>query len=124
MSTGKKIFPYNPKLKELARELRKESTLAEVLLWKYLKGRQLKGYDFHRQKPLYYYIVDFFCPELMLIIEIDGISHEGKIVYDKKRQKFLEEKGFIVLRFTELEIRKRTREVVEQLYDWLDNRGF
>ncbi|MBU2542935.1 DUF559 domain-containing protein [Patescibacteria group bacterium] len=57
---NRKIFPYDPKLKELARELRNDSTIAEILLWKYLRGGQLKGYDFHRQKPLYHFIVDFF----------------------------------------------------------------
>ena len=62
----KKFIPYDPKLKERARNLRLNSTLAEVLLWKYLRGKQLGGYKFHRQKPLFHYIVDFFCSELML----------------------------------------------------------
>ncbi|MDP2993407.1 MAG: DUF559 domain-containing protein, partial [Deltaproteobacteria bacterium] len=66
---------YNPKLKELARRLRNSSTLSEVLLWNHLKGKQMKGYDFHRQKPIDNYIVDFFCTKLRLIIEIDGDSH-------------------------------------------------
>ena len=74
----RKIIPYDPKLKQLARELRNKSTLAEVLLWKHLKGKQIQGYDFHRQKPLDQYIVDFFCSELMLAIEIDGDSHDYK----------------------------------------------
>ncbi len=63
---------YNPKLKALARELRKNSTLSEVLLWNHLKGGQMKGYQFMRQKPIDDYIVDFYCSKLTLIIEIDG----------------------------------------------------
>lgn len=71
----RKIIPYNPALKEKARELRNNSTISEIFLWQFLKGKQMLGYDFHRQKPLDEYIVDFFCNELMLAIEIDGESH-------------------------------------------------
>jgi very-short-patch-repair endonuclease len=62
----KRIIPYNSKIKELARRLRTNVTLSEVLLWKPLKGKQLLGYAFDRQKPIGDYIVDFFCNELML----------------------------------------------------------
>ena len=77
----RKIIPYNPKLKELARELRNNSTKAEIILWLKLKNKQLYGYDFHRQKPIDNYIVDFFCQELMLAIEVDGYSHQFEDVY-------------------------------------------
>ena len=73
----RKIIPYDPKLKELARQLRNNSTYTEIMLWNCLKNKQMKGYDFHRQKPLYNSIVDFFCNELMLAIEVDGESHYG-----------------------------------------------
>ena len=56
----RQIIPYNPKLKEIARQLRNNSTLSEVLLWLELKGKKMRGYDFHRQKPIDNYIVDFF----------------------------------------------------------------
>ena len=69
------VIPYNQKLKELARHLRKSSTLSEVLLWRYLKRKQMLGYDFDRQKPIDNYIVDFYCSELGLIVEVDGKSH-------------------------------------------------
>lgn len=69
-----KIY-YNPKLKKLARELRNNSTLSEVLLWNQLKTRKMGGYQFMRQKPISEYIVDFFCNRLKLVIEIDGESH-------------------------------------------------
>ena len=69
----KRIFQYNSKLKERARYLRSNGTLSEVLLWRHLKGKQMLGFDFDRQKPIDNYIVDFFCNELMLAIEIDAI---------------------------------------------------
>ena len=56
----RKIIPYNPKLKELARQLRNDSTKTEIFLWLKLKGKQMYGYDFHRQKPIDNYILDFF----------------------------------------------------------------
>jgi very-short-patch-repair endonuclease len=70
-----KIIPYNPKLKSLARQLRKNSTLAEVLLWQNIKTKSY-GYEFHRQVPIYEFIVDFYCHELHLAIEIDGNTHD------------------------------------------------
>ena len=79
----RKILPYNLKLKELARDLRNNSTKSEVILWLKLKGKQMYGYDFHRQKPIDNYIVDFFCHELMLAIEVDGYSHQLEDVYFK-----------------------------------------
>ncbi len=80
-----KIY-YNQKLKFLSRELRKKSTLSEVLLWNKLKARKIKGYQFMRQKPINNYIVDFYCSKLKLVIEIDGISHNDKSEKDRKRQ--------------------------------------
>jgi len=87
-----KIF-YNPVLKERAKELRNNATYAERLLWKNLKGCQLFGYQFMRQKPIDNYIVDLFCPKLNLVIEIDGITHDGKAKYDKQRENKLKELG-------------------------------
>ncbi|WP_288982553.1 DUF559 domain-containing protein [uncultured Flavobacterium sp.] len=100
-----KIIPYNPKLKEFARELRKNSTLSEVLLWQKIKNKAL-GVQFHRQVPMLEYIVDFYCHELMLAIEIDGNSHLYKYDYDRKRQGELEKAGVVFLRFTDLDIKK------------------
>jgi very-short-patch-repair endonuclease len=73
---------YNTTLKEKARQLRNNSTLSEVLLWKNLRRGQMHGYDFHRQKPILEYIVDLFCNKLELAIEIDGSSHDDKFLYD------------------------------------------
>lgn len=82
----KKIIPYNPKLKGYARELRNSSTFAEIVLWGYLKGKQMRGYDFDRQRPIDNYIVDFYCKDLQLAIEIDGESHYGKEKKDKAKR--------------------------------------
>ena len=100
-----KIIPYNPKLKEYARLLRKNSTLSEVLLWQQIKNKAL-GVQFHRQVPLLEYIVDFYCHELMLAIEIDGDSHLYKYNYDKKRQGELENLGITFLRFSDFEVKQ------------------
>ena len=92
-----KIIPYNPKLKEYARQLRKNSTLAEVLLWKNIKNKAL-GVQFHRQVPMLDCIVDFYCHELMIAIEIDGDSHEHRYFEDKARQNNLEDYGVQFIR--------------------------
>ncbi len=106
---------YNPYLKEKARELRNNSTLGEILLWKRLRGKQLYGFDFHRQKPILNYIVDFYCYKLKLIIEVDGYSHNIKTEEDKQRDIELTELGFTVLRFPEGEIRHNLDLVLNSL---------
>jgi very-short-patch-repair endonuclease len=121
----RKIIPYNPKLKEYARELRNNSTLSEVLLWNHLKGKQMKGFDFHRQKPIDNYIVDFYCPELFLAIEIDGSSHyhEEAVEKDRVRQTRLESLGVKFLRFDDLDVKKRIDKVLEEIEIWIEENG-
>ncbi|MFH1252456.1 MAG: endonuclease domain-containing protein [bacterium] len=114
------IIPYNPKLRKYARELRKKGTLAEVILWKYIKHKAIKGYEFHRQVPIDDYIVDFYCHELKLAIEIDGISHDNKLRYDRRRQKRLEELGVNVIRFSDEDVRNQTESVLEVLKNEID----
>ncbi|BBO18781.1 endonuclease domain-containing protein [Candidatus Brocadia pituitae] len=113
------IIPYNPKLKEVARRLRKSGTLSEVLLWTYLKKKQMRGYDFDRQKPIDDYIVDFFCNALMLAIEIDGVSHENKGVEDRTRQAKLESLGVRFIRFYDSDIKKNIQGVLWVIEDWI-----
>jgi very-short-patch-repair endonuclease len=117
----RKIIPYNPKLKKLARELRNDSTKAEIFMWKMLKGKQLYGYDFHRQKPLDNYIVDFFCQELMLAIELDGFSHLFSEVYqkDQKKEKILNQLGVTVLHFWDEEVFNDTDNVFRIIEDYI-----
>ena len=97
-----KIY-YNPALKELARELRNNMTFAEKATWRMLNGKQFKGYDFHRQKPIGEFIADFYCYDLRLVIEIDGITHLDKDVIKKDRIKsqYFNSIGLNILRFTD-----------------------
>ena len=98
-----KIIPYNPKLKVLARQLRKNSTLPEVLLWQKIKQRSL-SVQFHRQVPMLDYIVDFYCHEIGLAIEVDGRGHDFNYFNDVNRQGKLEEYGVQFLRFSNDEV--------------------
>ena len=113
----RKIIPYNSNLKELARKLRNDSTLGEALLWNEIKGKKLHGYDFQRQKPLLNYIVDFYCYELALVIEVDGIYHHNSEQYglDVSREKELEEYNLTIIRFSEQEVRKDMVNVLRTL---------
>ena len=113
----KEFVRYNPKLKELARYLRQNSTLSEVLLWKELKGKQMMGFDFHRQKPISEYIVDFYCPMLNLAIEIDGDSHMFKKDKDRERQWRLEEFGIRFLRFDDLDVKFEMERVLKEIQE-------
>lgn len=108
MKERRKIIPYNPILKLRARELRNNSTKAEIILWLKLKGKQVYGYDFHRQKPIDNYILDFFCHELMLGIEVDGYSHQLEEVQKKDtiKEKRMNTLGITVLRFTVAQVLK------------------
>ena len=118
---ARNIIPYKPVLKEIARGLRNHSTLGEVLLWKKLRNKQMLGYDFHRQKPLDQFVVDFYCHELNLAIEIDGGSHESGEAQerDAARQERLESLGIKSLRFKESDVRKNMRTVLETIKHWL-----
>ncbi|MCC5928184.1 MAG: DUF559 domain-containing protein [Cyclobacteriaceae bacterium] len=109
-----KIIPYRNDLKEKARELRKHGTLSEVLLWQELKNKRL-GYQFHRQVPMLDYIVDFYCHELMLAIEIDGESHEHSVDYDDIRQKRLEQEGVRFFRVDDKDVKRNIDWVIKEL---------
>ncbi|OKS84722.1 endonuclease domain-containing protein [Mucilaginibacter polytrichastri] len=112
-----KIIPYNPKLKALARQLRKNMTFGETLLWNELKDDKLLGFDFDRQRCIDNYIVDFYCKELMLAIEIDGNYHENedKLLKDSDRQQRLEELGVRFIRFSETEVKADTFNVIRTI---------
>lgn len=116
------FLSYNRFLKEFSRELRSHSTLSEILLWQKLRASQFRGYAFNRQKPLGNYIVDFYCKQLNLVIEIDGSSHFDhlSVVEDQERQRILEEMGLIFLRFTDLEVKKSMPWVLSEINRFID----
>lgn len=107
---------YNKNLKDYARELRTQTvSRAERYLWKSVLSKKQTGYRFLRQRPIDNFIVDFFCPELKLIIEIDGNSHWNKGDYDKKRQTTLENLGFTIIRYQEGEVLNNLAGVIVSL---------
>ena len=120
MPDRRKIIPYNPDLKDLARQLRKNMTLSEVLLWNELKQKQMLGYDFDRQRPINNFIVDFYCKELQLAIEIDGDTHIYRYDYDEERQRNLEKLGVHFLRFDDIEVKKNMSNVLRVISDWIE----
>ena len=118
----KKIIQYRSDLKQLARNLRNNMTLSEVLLWRHLKGKQMCGYDFDRQKPIDNYIVDFYCAELRLAIEIDGASHDFNYDKDCARQRRLEELGVRFLRFDDLDVKRNMEGVLTVIENWINDK--
>ena len=107
------IVRCNPELKELALVLRRNSTLSEVLLWQQIKNRRLKGYKFLRQKPVDAYIVDFFCLDLMLAVEVDGETHNSKSGRDAARQERLEALGITMLRVLDIDVKRNMEGVLK-----------
>jgi very-short-patch-repair endonuclease len=109
---------YNIKLKQVSRQLRSNMTDAEKLLWSRLRAKQLKGRQFYRQRIIGNYIVDFYCPRVNLIVELDGGQHytdEG-IEKDKERDTYISEKGYKILRFSDREVFENLPGVIERIY--------
>jgi very-short-patch-repair endonuclease len=116
------IIAYAPYLKELARRLRNNMTFGEVLMWQQLKRKQIRGFDFDRQRPIDRYIVDFYCKDLKLAIEIDGSSHDGEEATrrDKIRQDRLESLGVRFLRFADADVKQNMDAVLTTIHNWID----
>ena len=116
MSRRNRILHFNPKLRGLARALRKSGNLAEVVLWRALKGKTL-GCEFHRQVPIGDYIVDFFCHEQMVAVEIDGSSHEHpeRAQSDCRRDEALNSLGVRVLHVRHQEVLNDINSVMERI---------
>ncbi|MBX7243715.1 MAG: endonuclease domain-containing protein [Bacteroidia bacterium] len=109
------ILKYNPVLKERARNNRNNPTKTETMLWQRLKGKQVAGFDFDRQKPIDDFIIDFYCKAKMLAIEVDGSSHDGNDIYDMTRQSKLESLGIRFLRFTNEQVLYGIENVVAEI---------
>ena len=101
-------------IRSRAKELRKQPTSAEKILWEYLRDRRLLGLKFRRQHPLGTYIVDFYCPAFRLVVEIDGEIHRYQEVDDQARTDQLEEKGYKVIRFWNFEVEQNLDTVINQ----------
>jgi len=110
------------KLYQFGRELRQESTEAEKLLWAELRSRKLNGLKFRRQHPLDKFIVDFYCNERKLVIELDGSVHDKKInkEYDDARTAMLAGLNIIVLRFKNEDVTNNLKEVIRKISDAAD----
>jgi len=108
-------LPYNPNLKQHAKEMRKAGNLSEVLLWQQIKSGQLYGLDFDRQKIIGNYIVDFYCSQKSIVIEIDGESHNEKFEYDIKRKEYLRSLGLEIIQLLDIDIKKNLDDVMTYL---------
>ena len=101
--------------KILRKELRSHATPAEAVLWKMLKGRNADGMKFRRQQGIGPYVLDFYCPELRLCVELDGSSHDYKYEYDEQRTEFLQKQGIRVLRFSNEQVWQGLDFVVDEI---------
>lgn len=122
METSKNNY-YNKHLRQFANTNRKDMTKAEACLWKYvLNRRQMLGYQFRRQRPVLDYIADFMCKELMLIIEVDGLTHQWEDVCanDAIRQSRLEGLGFTVLRFDDDDVLQHINNVHSRIVEVIE----
>jgi very-short-patch-repair endonuclease len=101
-----------------AKSLRTNATDAERILWSLLRTRQLGGLRFRRQQPIGPYIVDFFCPSAKLIVELDGSQHgtDQAVSYDDDRTRFLQARGYRVLRFWNADVMKNRDSVMEAIH--------
>jgi very-short-patch-repair endonuclease len=113
---GEMFEGANPIVFELAKELRRNMTEAEVKLWFHLK-QGVSGFKFRRQHPLKIYIADFYCHKLKLVIEADGRIHNKPEVkeYDAVREQNLTEWGYVVVRFTNEQILKEEEKVIRRI---------
>ncbi|ODS31394.1 MAG: hypothetical protein SCARUB_03492 [Candidatus Scalindua rubra] len=119
------MLSYNNRLKKYSRELRKNMTEAEKLLWSRIRRKQLKNCQFYRQKIIGNFIVDFYCPKSNLIIELDGGQHysdEG-MKKDKSRDAYMKRIGLRVLRFSDRDVFKNLHGVLEAIWENLNPPG-
>ena len=118
------MLPYKDTLKFNARQLRRNMTDGEQLIWARLRRKQLFGVQFYRQKPIGRYIVDFFAPKAKLVVEVDGSQHfaGNQAIRDEQRDKYLSNLGLLVLRFNNLQVLQETDAVVELIWNTLSER--
>lgn len=110
------------RLRQLARNLRNRPTDAEHRLWRHLRRRQLCAMRFRRQQRLAGFIVDFVCPALKLIVEVDGAQHAAAAVADSERTQKLAALGYEVVRFWNGDVLQRTDAVLEAIVKAIERR--
>ncbi len=115
-------FRTKPDTLEAARILRENMTNYEKLIWERLKGKQICGLRFRRQHPIDIFIVDFFCHEVRLVVEIDGEIHDQQEEYDDGRSAEMEKFGIRVIRFTNSEVEKNIEVVINKIKKVVDER--
>ena len=113
----------HPVILARAREMRQPQTPAEATLWRAIRNQQT-GFKFRRQHPIDRFIIDFYCAQAKLLIEIDGDSHlqSDQEEYDQARTKYLEELGYKVIRFTNNDVRYNIEIVVTEILQTVENR--
>jgi len=118
------MLTYSTLVKPLARELRKNQTDAEILLWSRIRCKQILGVQFNRQKPIDRYIVDFYSASAKLIIELDGAQHYemNAVEYDLERTNTLESLNLKVIRFDNSLVFSELDKVLSVIYDEVKNR--
>ena len=109
------MLPYPRKQKTFARRLRRTQTDAERKLWSRLRDRQVGNYKFRRQHPIGPFVTDFCCMEIGLIIELDGSQHMQQVQADQRRSRYLEKRGYRVLRFWDNAVLAKIDGVMEQI---------
>jgi very-short-patch-repair endonuclease len=97
---------------ERAQELRRQMTPAEAKLWQHLRAGRLEGLHFRRQQVIDRFIVDFYCHQADLVVEVDGGVHQEQAAYDRERDRVLEERGLCVIRFTNQEVNHNLEQVL------------
>jgi very-short-patch-repair endonuclease len=102
---------------ERAKKLRREMTPAEKILWEHLRTNKLNGLHFRRQQFVYGYFADFYCHQYALIVEVDGGIHELQKEYDVQREEYLIAHGFQIIRFTNDEINKDLKGVLQKIVE-------
>ena len=106
---------YRGDLIPKARDLRQTATRAEEIVWQFLRRKRVAGMRWRRQQPIGPFIVDFDCPDLKLVIELDGHAHENREDADWTRQSYLEEQGLTVLRFFNGDVYQRKEGVFNRI---------
>jgi very-short-patch-repair endonuclease len=116
-------FGASPEILKRADVLRKEMTMAEKILWQKINKNQVKGYRFRAQHPIGKFMVDFYCPKALLVIELDGKIHLNKVVAERDdgREVEIKKSGIRILRFTNEEIFKEIDKVLASISTALDN---